>query len=532
MNLEVTIDDITPELLQEFINKDKGSKEKLFMQTCDKYFNVENETISSRRKVMVLVNDHGDNYAKDDLSKANYKVKHSYLQELINQCTNYIAGKPMTIDYKRAFEKVTMDLNGDGVVTPEERKSITGDTKADQDKEVIDNNLYRDNNFNDYLQENIKNLQLYGKSYMRIVVHNKLLKFVTYNPKEMIMFHNDFNEPVLAIRYFKKPELQTKTIDKVSTPKKEIKDVEYAEVFNTQFKDTWKFEKGKWEKIEERELVYSNKISYGNKTVTEIEPISIPVFPIIEWKFNSNEVPTLSNIKDFIDIQDLNLSDLANNVEDIQDAIWILENYTGQNLQEFMKDLKEKKAIKVGAGGTARSETIEIPVNAREKLYELSRKNIYKFGFGIDFQERDSLGNVTGVALKWSYAPLEQKANSIEMHGQEALNNFFNILFMLLGMEYESNDLEFIFDRTMIANEQEQTATIMSASHELSQRTILDNLPMVSDTDDELERLKEDNEYDPELPEEIVESGKEDEEETNEDNEDNIKHIDSKFIKK
>lgn len=226
-----------------------------------------------------------------------------------------------------------------------------------------------------------------------------------------------------------------------------------------------------------------------------VEPMDNQVFPIIEWKFNKDCIPTLSNIKDFIDLQDINLSDLANNVEDIQEAIWILENYNGQNLQEFMEDLKIKKAVKVGAGGSAHSETVQIPIEARAKLYELCDKNIYKFGFGINFSDRQSLGNVTGVGLRWSYAPLEQKANGIENNGQEPLNNFFNILFKLLGIDYDSNDLEFVFDRTMIANEQEQTSTVMSASSHLSQKTILSNLPMVKDVDEEIKQLEEENAY-------------------------------------
>ena len=327
----------------------------------------------------------------------------------------------------------------------------------------------------------------------------------------MIMFYDDFDEPILAIRYYTKTELSE------VNNKKAFEKVQYAEIYDKQYKETWtKSKKGQWEKGE-REYIYAKKQTFINAETKEvmaenIEPMDNQVFPIIEWKFNKSCTPTLSNIKDFIDLQDINLSDLANNVEDIQEAIWILENYNGQNLQEFMEDLKIKKAIKVGAGGSAHSETVQIPIQARDKLYELCNKNIYKFGFGINFSERDSLGNVTGVALKWSYAPLEQKANAIENNGQEPLNNFFNILFRLLGVDYDSNDLEFVFDRTMIANEQEQTSTVMSASSQLSQKTILSNLPMVKDVDEEIKQLEEENAYEEPEPtndEETDETGEE-----------------------
>lgn len=495
MNLDITIDEVSSQLLDYFIGIDSKDPAKLIMQESDKYYGTLNTNIMARRKMMMLYTEDEVPYLKDDFSKANHKARHSYLQELVNQCTNYLAGKPMKIQYK---EKVT-----------------------DETKEKIDDELYRNNNFLGFLQKNIDALQLYGVSYFRIIkTEDGFNKFVVYDPKEIIMFYNDFDEPILCIRYFSKPELDEKT--------KEVKQVKYAEVFDFKFKDTYVNKPsrlGNWTSLG-RELVYASKVSYqdedGNEIKSEVTSLDVPVFPVIEWKFNDKKIPTLVNIKDFIDFQDLNLSDLANNVEDIQEAIWILENYNGQNLKEFMEDLKVRKAIKVGTGGNAHSETVQIPTEARSKLYELCDKNIYKFGFGINFSERDSLGNVTGVALKWSYAPLEQKANAIENNGQEALNNFFNILFHILGIDYDSNDMEFIFDRSMIANEQEQTNTVMSASSVLSQETILSNLPMVKDVDEEIKALEgeEDVYNNPAIPTQTTGDGEENEEETDNEDED------------
>lgn len=470
MNINITIDDITSDLLNTIIGRDINDPKKQFMKTADEYMKVENSVITNRRKMMMLVDEKENPYLKPDLSKANEKARHSYLQELINQCTNYLTSKPMKIQYKNKV--------------------------SDKVKNQIDDELYKNNNFLSFIQDNIDNVQLYGRSFFRIVKNEKgENRFIIYDPKEMIMFYDDFDEPVLAIRYYTKTELVTDNRGKKSFDK-----VQYAEVYDATYKETWKkSKKGQWTKGD-REYVYAKKQTFINAETKEViaenvEPMDNQVFPIIEWKFNKDCIPTLSNIKDFIDLQDINLSDLANNVEDIQEAIWILENYNGQNLQEFMEDLKVKKAIKVGAGGSAHSETVQIPIEARTKLYELCDKNIYKFGFGINFSDRQSLGNVTGVGLRWSYAPLEQKANGIENNGQEPLNNFFNILFKLLGIDYDSNDLEFVFDRTMIANEQEQTSTVMSASSQLSQKTILSNLPMVKDVDEEIKQLEEENAY-------------------------------------
>ena len=126
MNLNISIDDITSELLTKFISDDSICPEKLFMLESDKYFDVKNTNIMNRKKMMMLVDEDDVPYLKPDYSKANNKAKHSYLQELVNQCTNYLAGKPMKIEYKKEIKE--------------------------GDKDLIDNELYRDNNFLGFLQ--------------------------------------------------------------------------------------------------------------------------------------------------------------------------------------------------------------------------------------------------------------------------------------------------------------------------------------------------------------------------------------------
>ena len=80
-------------------------------------------------KVKGLTITHRSYKALEIAWKANNKAKHSYLQELINQCTNYLAGKPIKLDYK---------------------KKITN-----RDKELIDDELYRNNNSVNYRSRRI-----------------------------------------------------------------------------------------------------------------------------------------------------------------------------------------------------------------------------------------------------------------------------------------------------------------------------------------------------------------------------------------
>ena len=228
------------------------------------------------------------------------------------------------------------------------------------------------------------------------------------------------------------------------------------------------------------------------------EVLSWNKIPWVEWKYTDDNIDALQPIKCFIDIMDINLSDLANNIDDIQDCVWVLENYTGQSIKQFMEDLKIKKAINLGEDGKAESKTTEIPTEARDKLYEKCEKNIYRFGRGLNFADRDNLGNASGVALKWGYGPLDEKADDLEENGHVALDDLFNLLFTYLNatnlhsQDFDSNDVKFIFDRAMIVNEKEQVEMVEASTDIVSRKTALSHHPFVEDAEEEIKEIDKD----------------------------------------
>lgn len=110
--------------------------------------------------------------------------------------------------------------------------------------------------------------------------------------------------------------------------------------------------------------------------------------PFIEFANKSIKQSYLSRYKKQIYLYVKVKSGQANDLEDIQQIIYILENYGGENLGEFLGDLKRYKAIKTGSDGTSASGgvktlQIEIPVEARKIIIEILRKEIYEFGQGL-----------------------------------------------------------------------------------------------------------------------------------------------------
>lgn len=75
-------------------------------------------------------------------------------------------------------------------------------------------------------------------------------------------------------------------------------------------------------------------------------------------------------------------------LEDIQEVVFILAGYEGEDLDEFLQKLKKYKTVKLDSEEESKGElntlTIDIPVEAREKMLAMTRKSIFEQGMGID----------------------------------------------------------------------------------------------------------------------------------------------------
>lgn len=496
-------------IIKEFLNSDDYKE----MLDVDKYYESQNVNILNRSKQMMLYNERekiidGKSvketypYLAPDLSRANHKLAHSYLYELINQCKDYLVGNPVKTEFdKKISKKLT---------------------------QIIDDILYKDNKWGKYNQENVKNAQKYKIGWSRVVIDDEgKLKLLNVNSKQVIYFLDDYDELECLIYLYSKTEYDEKG------KKKQVK---YAEVFDDTYKDVYKSTRGSQYELSEKDVPLLKKVTqFGDEEIEQTEILSWERIPWVSWKFADDNIDALIPIRCFIDMLDIDLSDLANNVDDIQDAIWILENYQGQSIAQFMEDLKVKKAINVGEGGKVDNKTTEIPHEARMKLYEKCEKNIYKFGRGIDFSDRNNLGNASGVALKWSYGPLDEKADDLEENGQIALNYLFNLIFVYLKVtgqynnDFDSNDVKFIFDRSMIINEVELVNEVMNSTDLISRKTALSHHPLVEDAEEEMKLIDEDErELDEEVDTDGIEEDSEDNESETERNERDNRNKDSK----
>ena len=216
--------------------------------------------------------------------------------------------------------------------------------------------------------------------------------------------------------------------------------------------------------------------------------------PFIPFANNSDETSDLIKYKDLVDLYDRVVSGYANDIEDIQEVMWVVTNYDGKS-GDFLKDVKKYKTIFLedegdGAKGDVRTLSVEIPVEARNSLLELLKKQIYESGQGLQ-QDNENFGNASGVALKFFYRKLELKAGLLETEFRESINKLVEAILDFYHLPHKK--ISQVWSRNMIASDLEASQIATQSVGIIPEKLILQNHPWVDDVD-EAERLLEEEE--------------------------------------
>lgn len=215
---------------------------------------------------------------------------------------------------------------------------------------------------------------------------------------------------------------------------------------------------------------------------------AVPFIP-----FPNNNVCTgdLDKIKNLIDSYDKTYSGFVDDLEDIQQVIFILTNYGGEDLKQFLSDLKYYKTIQVESEGSEDKSgvstlTIDIPVEARDKLLDITRKAIFDMGQGIDPQQQ-GFDNTSGEAMKFLYSLLELKAGLMETEFRSGFGELVRAIGRYYGKEPEQ--IVQTWTRTSIRNDAELVDMCQKSVGVISTKTILKNHPFVENAEDEEKEL-------------------------------------------
>ena len=211
----------------------------------------------------------------------------------------------------------------------------------------------------------------------------------------------------------------------------------------------------------------------GEVIIGETNYSSLPIIPMYA---NSHHQSVLVGMREAIDSYDLVRSGFANDLTDVAQIYWIIENASGMtedDLARFRDRMKIQHIVtaETSDGANVRPYTQDIPYMARRAFLEDMKNQIYEDFGALDVHQVSA--NSTNDHLEAAYQPLDEEADDLEYNVSE----FIMQLLKLIG----KGDSEYpTYKRNKISNQAQQTSMVLSAAEYLDPETILNHLPFIT----------------------------------------------------
>lgn len=419
------------------------------------YFN--KNDITNRNNGESKLNESGKN---EPLRRADNRVSSNFHQLLVDQEAGYVATVPPTID-------------------------VEDDTLNDEIKDTLGDN------FNLRLNQMVVDASNAGVAWLHYWIDDSgQFRYGIVPPDQVVpIYSSDLDRKLLALRRsYKQLDPDTGKYFKVHEYWTD-KDV-------TVFKSTIP-DYGDLSLYTDRFTLYD--VTSGDETGTgAVLTHQLGRIPFIAFPKNKYRRPELLKYKGLIDVYDNVYNGFVNDVDDIQQVILVLTNYGGEDLDSFMKALKEDHAIKmdsVGPGDKSGVDklTIDIPVEARNTLLEVTKSDLFVEAQGINPTDFKEIGNASGTAIRALYGHLELKASITESYFRDALTELVRAILTWLKVPgADSRKINQTWTRTAIQNDLEQAQIVAQLAQYTSDEAIAKANPIVDDPQQELQDRQDD----------------------------------------
>lgn len=416
---------------------------------AERYYKTENDIKTTKSPS----NNHVSDNSENPLRNADNRIPFDWYKFLVNQKTSYMFTYPPTFDV--GDDNINMKI-----------AEILGDSYPKEAKVLC------------------KNASNCGVAWLHVWIdENNEFQYANVDPKQITpIYSSDLKRKLTAV---------LRAYDKADNEGNDITVYEYwtdKEVYSFSNRKDTSIATG----LKEYKMFTQTDLDTGEVELLNRIPHSFGCVPFVEFDNNDLKNNDLKNVKPLIDVYDKVYSGFVNDVEDIQEIIFVLTNFGGSDLTEFLKGLKKYKTVDMQSSGVDDKSglstiTIDIPIEARKTLLETTEKQIYIQGQGVD-PVPENFANTSGVALKFLYTLLELKAGLMETEFRLGFGKLVRIICSYLN--HKPKKVIQTWTRNMITNETE-TATIAKESVGIiSDKTILKNHPFVENADEEEEQIK------------------------------------------
>ena len=383
--------------------------------------------------------------------RSNSKIEHAIVRKLVDQKADYLLSKPFTVsadtdDYSKALDELF------------------------------------DNKFRMKIYSFAKAAVKSGIAYLIPYFKENKLRFVRVPADELIPLWTDTENSELNsfIRIYNR--IEYRGTQKIV--------VNYAEFWSSEGVRYYKATDG-GNYHEDPENPPQAHFFIDNK------PYNWSTVPLVWLKYNEEELPLSYFIEELVDSVNWQTSVTDDTLRDIEKFIYVLKNYSGTDLSEFVSELRQSLAIKVDGDGGVDTIQPQVDVAAEISFIDKQRRDIYDFANGVDTKDPD-LGNASGTALQFRYMSLDNDCAKIGTALSESFQQiklFADTFFRIVGKgDFSAQKFSVVFNTDMPINETDVIANCRNSEGIISRRTILENHPWVKSAEEEQKRLDEENE--------------------------------------
>ncbi|WP_127849710.1 phage portal protein [Lacticaseibacillus hulanensis] len=424
----------------------------------ERYYSNQND-ITLRNDGESKINNNGADKSKGALRRADYRVSSNFHQILVDQKADYLTSTPPSID---VGDKATNDTV----------QEVLGD------------------DFAATLQELCVDASNAGIGWLHLWIDQDTskLRYAAIPPEQILpLYAGDTDRTLLGIcrRY---AQIDPKT-------GKQFTCIEY---WDDKTVTAYRTDRPNYEDLRELKRFTLYDVSTGQETgdPTSVLEHGLGEVPFIPFRNGKREKPDLPKYKGLIDVYDQVYNGFANDLADVQQVILVLTNYGGQELHEFMDQLQKDKAIKIDSidpqdkSGVS-TLTIDIPVEARQKLLDLTFDNIFVYGEGVNPKQLSTGTSLSGVAIKLLYGQLELKASTTEVWFRQAIARLVRMIMRWAKVpDADNRKIAQTWTRSLISNDTEQADIVAKLAEYTSKESVAKNNPLVEDWQAELKRQK------------------------------------------
>ena len=238
-----------------------------------------------------------------------------------------------------------------------------------------------------------------------------------------------------------------------------------------------------------------------HKEVNKPVPHYFGDVPIIEYRNNKLCIGDFEQQISLIDAYNKLTSDRVNDKEQFVEALLViygsLMGDSSEEVSEAMKILKENGLLELPSDARAEYISRTFDESGMEVLRKAIKEDIYTFSHVPNLTDENFVGNSSGVAMEYKLLGLQMITGEKEKYYKKGLKRRIELFCNYLNLKaiaINPNNVKITFTRKLPKNLNELAQMIANLSGKVSTETLIEQLPFVEDASSEVEKVKQENE--------------------------------------